>query len=211
MVMKKLVFMTAIMLSSVWVKAQTVQLPAPIKTGGIPVMDALSRRHSTRDFDTTRTLSKQTLSNLLWAAWGFNRADKRTAPSSMDKQEIDIYVVTKEGISLYDAKNNVLKQVTSGDYRKDAGVQAYVATAPVNLIYVCNKSRMGENDGNIGLRETTFANTGLIAENVYLFCASENLGVVVRSSIKREDMAKIMHLTDDQIITLVQTIGYPAK
>lgn len=207
--MKSLVFISALLLSAVFAKAQqTIQLPAPVKTGGMPLMDALSQRHSTRDFDSTRDLSNQTLSNLLWAAWGFNRADKRTAPSSMNRQEIDLYVVRKDGIYLYDAKNNVLIQVTQGDYRKDAGVQAYVATAPINLIYVCNKSKIGTNE-ETSWREATYANSGLIAQNVYLFCASENIGVVVRSSINRENMAKIMHLTDDQVITLVQTVGYP--
>jgi len=208
--MKKIVFMMVLSFSAVFLNAQTIQLPAPIKTGGKPLMEALSQRHSTRDFDTNRELSQQTLSNLLWAAWGFNREDKRTAASSMDRQEIDLYVVTKEGIFLYDAKNNVLRQIVSGDYRKDAGVQAYVATAPLNLIYVCNKSKAKVNSEH-DLMMATFTNSGLIAQNVYLYCASDNLGAVVRGSIDRANMAKIMHLTNDQMITIVQTVGYPKE
>jgi len=209
MIMKKIVFISALLLSTVFLGAQTIQLPAPVKTGGKPLMEALNQRHSTREFDTTRDLSKQMISNLLWAAWGFNRENKRTAPSSMNKQEIDLYIALKDGIYLYDAKNNTLRLIVSGDYRKDAGMQPYVATAPVNIIYVCNKSRMNaKNENDLG---ATYTNSGFIAQNVYLFCASENLATVVRGSVNKENLGKIMHLTDDQIIILAQTIGYPKK
>lgn len=86
--------------------AQDIKLPSPQKQGGEPLMQVLSKRASTRDFDTQKNIDSQTLSNLLWAAWGYNREDKRTAPSAMNRQEISLYIVTAQGVYLYDAKQN---------------------------------------------------------------------------------------------------------
>ena len=147
---------------------------------------------------------------MLWAAWGFNRENKRTAPSSMNRQEIDLYAINKEGIYRYDAKANNLALIVAGDYRKEAGVQPYVGDAPLNIVFVCNKSKVNSKTES-GLIEATYANSGFISQNIYLFCASEGLSTVVRASIAKDKLAKIMKLTDDQIITLAQTVGYPKK
>lgn len=186
-----------------------VDLPAPQTTGGIPLMQALQARHSTREF-SSRKLPLQVLSNLLWAAFGVNRSDsgKRTAPSAMNWQETDIYVATAEGLYVYDAKGNKLNLVLAEDVRAATGTQSFVGEAPVNLVYVADLAKVR----NAGSEEMTFytsADTGLIAQNVYLFCASEGLGVVVRGSINRPALARIMKLRPDQKITLAQTVGYP--
>lgn len=189
--------------------SQDIQLPEPVKTGGKPLMEALNERKTDRNF-SDRELSEQTLSDLLWAAWGFNRDSKRTAPSSRNRQEIDVYVSLKTGLYLYDAANNLLKQISDKDIRKSTGVlvQPFVGKAPVNLIYVCNKSKVkGKSDEE--LIATTFANTGFIAQNVYLFCASENLITVVRGMVDRDKLAEKMNLTSDQVVTYAQTVGYP--
>lgn len=86
--------------------AQDIKLPSPQKQGGEPLLQVLSKRASTRDFDTQKNIDSQTLSNLLWAAWGYNREDKRTAPSAMNRQEISLYIVMAQGVYLYDAKQN---------------------------------------------------------------------------------------------------------
>lgn len=208
--MKTLLLSAVFVCSCSLLSAQNIQLPQPVRTGGKPLMDALNLRQSARQFDSEKNISNQTLSNLLWAAWGFNREKKRTAPSSMDRQEIDLYVVTKEGIYRYDAAQNNLVLIVAGDYRKDTGMQAYVGEAPVNIVFVCNKSKINSKSES-GLIEATYANSGFISQNIYLFCASEGLSTVVRASIVKEKLAKIMNLTDDQMITLAQTIGYPKK
>jgi SagB-type dehydrogenase family enzyme len=190
--------------------AQIIELPQPVRTGGKPLMDVLNLRQSARQFDSEKSISNQTLSNLLWAAWGFNREKKRTAPSSMDRQEIDLYAVTKEGVYRYDAAGNKLIPIATGDYRKETGTQPYVGAAPLNIVFVCNKSKINSK-GESGLIEATYANSGFISQNIYLFCASEGLSTVIRASIAKEKLAKIMNLTDDQMITLAQTVGYPKK
>lgn len=194
-------FATAIM-------AQDIDLPSPRRTGGMPLMEALARRHSSREFDG-RALPRQTLSDLLWAAWGYNRADKRTAPSSRDKQEIELYVAMKDGLYRYDAAEHRLCLVSEKDLRPLTGTQPFVADAPINIIYVCRKQLItGKTPDE--LIAATYANTGFIAQNVYLFCASESLATVVRAMVDRDKLAAAMALPDNSMITLVQTVGYPA-
>jgi nitroreductase len=186
-----------------------VALPTPQTSGGKPLMQVLKERKSVRDFGP-EPLSRQTISNLLWAAWGVNREDgRRTAPSASNRQEIDVYVVMAEGAYLYDAKANALQPVAPGDLRKFAGTQAYVAAAPLNLVYVADTSRLGGDDA--AKLATANADTGFIAENVYLFCASEGLGTVVRGSLNRDDLGKALNLRAGQRITLAQSVGYAKK
>ena len=187
-----------------------VALPAPQTSGGKPLMQALKERKSTREFSPEK-LSPQMLSSLLWAGWGINREDgRRTAPSASNKQEIEVYVVTADGAYVYDAKGNALKPVVTGDLRKVTGTVAFVGEAPLNLVYVADLSKMGGADEN-AKTATANANAGLIAQNVYLFCASEGLGTVVRGSVPRAELSKALNLRPDQRITLAQTVGYIKK
>ncbi len=186
-----------------------VALPAPQTGGGKPLMQVLKERKSVRDFGPEQ-VSQQTLANLLWAAWGINRDDgRRTAPSASNRQEIDVYVITADGAYIYDAKANALKPVVKTDIRKFAGTQAYVADAPVNLVYVADTSKLGGDDP--GKLATANADTGFIAQNVYLFCASEGLGTVVRGSVDRAGLGKALNLRAEQRIILAQSVGYAKK
>ena len=184
-------------------------LPAPQTDGGKPLMQALKDRHSTREFSPEK-LSPQVLANLLWAAFGINRPDtgKRTAPSAMNWQEIDVYVATAEGLYVYDAKGNKLDPILGRDVRGATGVQAYVRDAPVNLVYVADFAKTGKSSAD-DKNFYSAADAGLIAQNVYLFCASEGLAVVVRGGVDRPTLAKLMKLRPDQKILLGQSVGYP--
>lgn len=186
-------------------------LPAPQTEGGKPLMQVLRDRHSTREFSSEK-LPAQVLANLLWAAFGINRPDsgKRTAPSAMNWQEIDVYAAMADGLYVYDAKDNRLDPVLAGDVRSAAGVQPFVKDAPVNLIYVADMAKTGKSSAE-DRNFYTAADVGFIAQNVYLFCASEGLAVVVRGSVNRTEAAKVMKLRPDQKILLAQTVGYPRK
>ena len=187
-----------------------VALPAPQTSGGKPLMQALKERKSTREL-TTEKLSPQVLSNLLWAGWGINREDgRRTAPSASNRQEIEIYAVMADGAYVYDAKGNALKPVAAGDLRKVTGTVAYVAEAPLNLVYVADFSKMGNGDEN-NKNATSNANAGFIAQNVYLFCASEGLGAGVRGSVPKAELSKALILRPDQRIVFAQTVGHIKK
>ena len=174
-------------------------------------MQALKDRKTDRAFSPEKP-PLQMLSNLLWAAFGINRPDsgKRTAPSAVNWQEIELYVVLPEGVYLYDAKNHLLQPVSKGDIRGMTGRQSFVKEASVNLVYVADFSRMGKAS-NEDKEFYSAADTGVIVQNVYLFCASEGLATGVRASIDKPALAKALLLRPDQKITLAQSVGYPKK
>jgi nitroreductase len=188
-----------------------ISLPAPMTDGGKPLMSALKARSSAREFSAD-ALAPQTLSNLLWAAWGINRPDgRRTAPSASNRQEIEIYVTLPAGAYLWDAKANVLNPVAAGDHRAETGTQPFPATAPLNLVYVADMTKLTRPATDPQQMMNVGADAGFIAENVYLFCASEGLATVVRASVAKEALAKTLQLRDTQVIVLAQTVGFPKK
>lgn len=198
--MKKLLFTVCLLLSGISLFAQDIKLVSPTKTGGKPLMEALDGRQSHRDF-IKKDLPTKILSDLLWAAYGFNREDKRTVPSSQNRQEIDVYVMFDHGIYFYHAKDNVLKLHAKGDFRDALNQPNISNNAALSLIYVINLDKASN-------REAGFIDTGFIAQNVYLYTASNGLGAVVRASFKRPDLHNAMKLSDKQEISLVQAVGY---
>lgn len=183
-----------------------IVLPKPVQTGGMPLMDALKIRKSQRNLSSEK-LSDQTVSNLLWAAWGITREDgRRTAPSARNAQEIDIYILMESGAYLFDAKTHTLKLQAAGDHRDLAGKQEYPKKAAMTLVYVVNYSKQSKNDKETKKRYAA-VDTGFISQNVYLFCASENLGTVILGMIDAPAIAKRLNLTTDQEVMYTQPVG----
>ena len=186
--------------------AQDITLPAPQKSGGMPLMDALAKRATSRSFDS-RELSSRQLSSLLWAAFGVNRPDgKRTAPSANNQQATDIYVLMKEGAYVYDAKSNRLALVLSEDLRQFAATQAFATNAPVTLVFVADLVKMGR--GTAETKNMANINVGYISQNVYLYCASEGLATGARASVDRKALGTRLNLRPEQWIVLAQSAGY---
>lgn len=199
--MKHLIFASLIAMASFSCVASDISLPQPQKQGGMPLMEALSNRKSTREFSADRRLSDQQLSDLLWAACGYNREDKLTIPTALNRQEVSVYVITPEGAWLYAAKENKLIQVTDKDIRDYSAAQDYAKQAPLNIAIVSDKALM-EHD--------VFAGTaaGAVMQNIYLWCASNGIGTVTRGSFDGENLAKALNLKPTQRVMLVQTVGY---
>jgi SagB-type dehydrogenase family enzyme len=192
-----------------------IKLPAPDTKGGKPLMQCLSERKTNRSI-SPKKLPVEALSNLLWAACGINRADngKRTAPSASNMQEIDVYVAMEEGLYLYNAKVHTLEPLLKSDLRKNTTVffqpsRSSVAGAPIQLIYVADYSKMGFERNEESKSFYSATDTGFIAQNVYLYCASEGLATVVRGMVDRDSLGPEMKLRDKQKIMLVQAVGYP--
>jgi len=205
------VLLVAFPVSAAAQELKSIELPKPQLDIGRPLMQVLKDRSTSRAFSPEK-LPAQVLSNLLWAAFGVNRPDsgKRTAPSAVNWQEIDIYVATADGLYVYDAKAHRLSPVLAEDIRAATGMQPFVKEAPVDLVYVADLAKTGRvsaEDRDL----YTAADTGFIAQNVYLFCASEGLATVVRGTVDRTALAKLMKLRPEQKITLAQTVGYPKK
>jgi len=185
---------------------RTISLPPPNRTGGKPLMQVFSERQSRREFSEVK-LSEQQLSNLLWAAFGVNRPDgRRTAPSARNWQEISLYLCMEDGVFLFDAQNHTLQKLMGEDIRKLTGTQPYVEKAPLDIVYVADMTKVGARSGD-DVSLYLGADCGLIAENVYLYCASEGLATVVRGMVNREELAAALHLQTTQRIILSQTVG----
>jgi SagB-type dehydrogenase family enzyme len=185
-----------------------IELPKPHMQGGMPLMEALKNRRSARAF-TNKPLSDQILSDLLWAAFGVNRPEgRRTAPSTMNWQEMEIYVFKSDGTFVYDAKANGLRQVSPKDLRAQTGRQPFVKDAPLNLVFVADLSRLRGRVSEETMSMVS-ADAGFISQNVYLYCASAGLSTVVRGMVDRKELGEALGLGENQRIILAQTIGYP--
>lgn len=170
-------------------------------------MKALSERKSTREC-ADRELSEKDLSDLLWAANGVNRKDgKRTAPSAMNRQDIDIYVVSDKGAYLYNAAENHLELVAEGDFRAEvASRQDFVKAFPVSLVLVSDIERFGKDDEHTRLMAAVDA--GCVSQNISLFCAANGLATVVRGTMNDEALRKTLKLNSSQLLLLNQPVGY---
>jgi len=194
-------------------ETKSIALPAPQTDGGKPLMQALKTRQSTREY-STKEVGAQELSNLLWAANGISRpgSGKRTSPSAMNLQEIEIYISKADGLYLYNAGANALEPVLREDLRGLTGTQPFVKTAPLNLILVADLAKMKKsgrmNEENINYYSTIDA--GYVSQNIYLYCASEGLVTVVRGSFDRQALTKAMKLDETKKIIICQTVGYPS-
>ena len=188
---------------------KVVKLPKPNLNRAGTVMKALSERQSTREY-ASKALSLADLSDLLWAANGINRPEsgKRTAPSALNKQDVDVYVILPEGSYVYDAKNHQLNLVSEGDYRDAvAGGQTFVKAAPVSLVLVSDVSLFG--DAQKPQNQVVGAmDVGIVSQNISLFCANAKLATVPRGSMDATQLKKVLKLKDSQIPMLNHPVGY---
>ena len=178
----------------------------------MPLRDALMKRRSERQFSPRRfdlmaAEDLQLLSDLLWAAFGPVSPRRRSAPSSHNRQETDLYVLLPEGAYVYQPAENRLEPVTEEDLRAASGAQDYVGTAAVEIAFVARTEKITGKTPR-GVIETIYVDTGFISQNIYLFCASEGLATVVRAMVPKESLAQRLGLAETQEITLVQTVGW---
>lgn len=184
--------------------AQDIRLIAPQKDGGMPLMEALAKRQTNRNF-TQQELSPQQLSNLLWAASGINRPDgKRTAPTARNAQEIDIYILNKEGAYIYLPNEHSLKLIVKGDHRKSGASQSSFQECPLMIIYVANYDKMKDFSEEA---KTVYGgtDTGNICQNVYLYCTSEGLATCELGSIHHDKLKELLKFNGKAI--LGQSVG----
>ena len=187
------------MFSATLANAAEVQtLPAPNIKGGQPLMETLANRKTIRDL-SDQAIDNQTLSELLWSAWGISHGEKRTIPTSQNKQNLKVYVTKADGTWLYNAKDNRLEQVSNQDLRALMAKQDFVKTAPITLIFT------GSDTKNSPMH------AGSAYQNVGLYCASKGLGNVVRGYLDREAVEKALNLPAEEKVIITQTIGWPKK
>lgn len=187
---------------------KVMALPAAQTDIGEPLMKALFLRRSTREY-SSKALSRQDLSNLLWAATGINRAESGmiTNPTAHNWQEIEVYAALEDGLYFYNRDKHVLERILTEDIREATGQQPFVKDAPVNLIIVANYDKM---KGAPEEAQEFFSATdaGFVSQNIYLYCASQGLATVVRAWFDEAKLTKIMNLGSNKKIILCQTVGH---
>lgn len=188
--------------------ADIVALPQPIRSGGLSLAETLDSRHSVREYDSSRPVRLQDLSNILWAAVGVNRPqdDKLTSPTAMNKQEISAYVISVEGAFLYDARKNELHKVADGDHRSlvagTAGFsQDYVLDAPVSILLVADTAKLPSP-------EACMIDAGIACENINLAAQALGLATVPRLTMDKDALHKVLGLSPDCMVVLNNPVGY---
>ena len=209
--MKKQSLVTTFLLMGISCFAQTTKLPTPdMKRQTISVMETYKQRKSVREY-SAKALSEQDLSDLLWAAQGQNREDGHlTSPTAMNRQEIRLYVFTEKSVSLYDPQANTLTQVASGDHRGImASGQDFVKNSPVVLLMVADMDKFRSN--NQHAQWMVAVDTGIVCENINLFCSAAGLCTVPRGTMDSKAISTLLGLNDNQIPLINNPVGYPSK
>lgn len=196
---KKMMLGLATAMTGMQVMAGDIALPKPQLTGEVSLMQALQQRHSDRSF-SEKALDNQTLSNLLWVAYGVNRPDgRRTIPTALNEKDLNIYVVKADGIFLYEADNNLLKQVSDKNALNLFQAQDYMRAVPVVFVYTGNSA------------DYSVMHAGAAYQNVGLYTATNGLGSIVRGYFDKQEVAKALGLSATQRVIISQAIGWAAN
>lgn len=185
-----------------------IKLPEPAKEGGKPLMNCLNERHSSREF-SDKEIPLQMLSDLLWAGYGINREGdgKHTIPTSMNRQNMELYAIIPQGVYRYNEKANELELIQAGNHMSAAGKQDFVGTSKLNIIVVSDMEKLGDGSPEVKAM-TAGIHAGSIIQNIYLYCASAGLNAVVRAWFDQEALAGTLRLTGNKQVILAQTIGF---
>ena len=195
-------------------KAQdTIHLPKPSLDNKVTLMQALQNRHSTREY-ADKQIPGDVLSTVLWAACGINRASEGriTAPSAINAQDIQVYVVRQDGAYLYQPKDNSLQKVSSKDLRTAvAGRQSFAASAPVSLVLVSDHNKFPQQMPYEAKTRMGVVDAGYVSENICLACSALGLNTVPRMTMDTETLKKELGLGDNYDFVLNSQIGYPKE
>ncbi len=177
------------------VAADTLKLPEPQKDGGIPLMEAITKRRTTREF-SAKEIDNQTLSDILYAAWGISHDGKRTIPTARNLQDMQVYVIKADGTFLYDGTSNNLTPVSDKDLRSYFNKQDFMADAPLTLLFTGKDPKYAP------------MHAGSAYQNVSLYTAGRGLNNVVRGMFDKEGIAKELNIPEEEVL-ISQTIGWP--
>ena len=185
-------------------KAETVALPAPAKTGGMPLMQALAERKTVRDYKPAE-LDAATISEILYAANGVNRPDgKRTIPTAMNKQDLEVYIALPGAAYHYDAKANKLVKIADGDFRTELIANKNMAQNSACILVYASDSSKFPND-----IKYPAIHVGEASQDVYLYAASKGLGTVSLGMYDEKGVRKVFKLEDKMTVILAQAVGVP--
>ena len=195
--MKKYFLVVFLFLLQIGVVFADQKLPAPNMND--PLLKMLSNRKTTREFNPNKSITNKTLSDILWSAYGINRKDekKRTIPTAMNFQDLEVYVIKKDGVFLYDASENKLKEVSKNNlFKYFSESQGFVENASVILLYT-------SKDYN---KNYSAMHAGSAYQNVAVYCAEHDIANVVKGSMNKKGLSKELDIKEKNII-VAQAIG----
>ncbi|MBQ2379514.1 MAG: nitroreductase family protein [Akkermansia sp.] len=184
------------LLAGAAIAAEVKPLPAPVMTGGMPLMEAINARQSGRKYNPEHKIDDQTLSEILWVAWGINTHGKRTIPTARNKQNMGLYVLTPEGTWRYNAADNALEKVNDKNLIPLCEQQSFVKNAPLHLLYTAKDDRWGRS------------HVGSAYQNVYLYATSKGLNTVIRGMIDTAALTLELAPGNEHVVIAHQTVGY---
>ncbi len=193
--------------------AETIKLPKPDISGGKTLYTTLTLRSSSRSFDKNRPVSRQKLSQILWSAGGVNRPElgKRTSPSAWGNNEVEIYVLLKEGTYKYEPLTHSLLEISKKDSRIYGGEQKFVADAPATLVMISDLRKITQTSDERSKVNTSYIDAGYMSQNIYLASASEGLVTGARAYINHEKIKKALKLKRYHRVIIANSIGYEKK
>lgn len=191
--------------------AQDIELPQPNVEPAMSLNEALMIRKTDRNY-TSDELPLELLSHVLWCAYGINRPEshRRTVPSARNVQEMELYVLSKDGVYLYNTEKNILSYIKSGDYRAKISSQEHFAVAPFAIVIVADAKKLDSFpddlvDFYMGL------DCGYVSQDIYLAAAADGLGTVACGAIDRKALTSILNLSKTQKIMLAHPLGFVAR
>jgi hypothetical protein len=198
--------------------SETITLVKPAETGAT-LLHALQQRASTREY-TADGLTIEQLSGVMWAAAGENRPGidgapgRLTAPSASARYPIRTYAVLAQGIYLYDAPTHTLTRVAEGDNRRVAGMQDFVYTAPLNIVYIAD---LAAYEGNYSSRpeadQLRICGMDAMAQcqNANLWACGNGMASVTRLMAPGSEFLSAINAPSTYRFVLAQTIGIPVN
>ena len=179
--------------------AEVKGLPQPDLTQSSPaLMELLNTRQSLRSYDKEKPIDDQTLSEILWAAFGMNKNGKRTIATARNEQNLKVYVLNTDGIWFYNALDNQLEKISDENaIGFTAEQQNFVTDAPLHLIYTSSDKHWGHD------------HAGSAYQNVYLYATAKGLATVIRGLVNFDELHRALKLDKDEFVIAHQPVGYP--
>ena len=207
--------------------------PLPEPSGlDMPLAEALAGRRTERSF-SDEPISDQVLSALLHAADGINRADgKRTTPSCMNWQEVDIYALKPNGIWRWIPERRGMLFCALDDIRRDAYVvPTALTTPPLVLVYVVDDRRTRSKAASLAeaiverlkrpewssdeiealRRRACVLDVGAKIQSVYLAASALGIACSARLAFSPGKLEARLKLRPDERVIAAQSIGYRPK
>jgi SagB-type dehydrogenase family enzyme len=186
-----------------------IALSKPQASLGVDIMKALQMRKSTKGY-IAKEISSEALSNILWASHGVNRENgKRTAPSSFGKYYMDLYVVSNEGVHLYNPDKHSLGLVSNENVKALIAKQKYVGEASHIMVMVADLTRFHQLVKEPFKMPAAYATAGCISQNIYLTAVAMDLGTCFVVSMKADVIKDKLGLQEHEIPIVIMPLGYP--